>query len=438
MEHSSSGYDVVIVGGRPAGATLAARLGARGARVLVVDRAKFPSLPGVPSSPVLYTSGMRVLDELGIDEASYADPHARMRDFCFEFDPWWSTVMKVPPSHGRDYVLGIDRARFDHALWENLARFPSVERREEFAVRDVLRDGSGRVVGVVGASSGGAEERITGRCVVGADGRFSVVARRVSAPVVEERNEHASTVYYADWEGVGPTRDGMLGGGLCTRGRGLDVLFIAMPGGRFSVNTHARADRAIVRGDAQSYYLETLNSMPSAARRLSGARQVSRVVGVKRIANGYRQASGPGWALVGDALHYKDPADGQGIHDALLEAGLLDSALAAFLSGARTWDEAMAGYAEAVRAATRPMFLATVTRLRRELYEEPPVPVIRTLLRWMMSDPAYQARFFRYLSRDIPPDGWMTRELIAGAVLRGIGRDVGALWRSALSASGAR
>lgn len=434
---SSSSYDVVIVGGRPAGATLAARLGARGARVLVVDRAKFPSLPAVPSSPVLYPSGMLLLDELGIDEASYADPHSRMESFCFEFDPWWSTVMRVPPSHGRNYVLGLDRSRFDSALWENLARLPSVERREEFSVRDVLRDGSGRVAGIVGASSGAAEERIQARCVIGADGRFSSVARRVSAPVVEELNAHASTVYYADWEGVGPRGDGLPGGGLCTRGRGLDVLFIAMPGGRVSVNTHARADRTHVRGDAQSYYLETLNSLPSAARRLSGARQVSRVVGVKRIANGFRQASGPGWALVGDALHYKDPVDGQGIHDALLEARLLDAALADFLSGARSWDEAMSGYAEAVRAATRPMFLATTTRLRRELYAEPPVPVIRTLLRWMMTDPAYQTQFLRYLNRDVAPDGWMTGELIAGAVLRGIGRDMGALWRSAFPASGA-
>jgi flavin-dependent dehydrogenase len=46
-------FDVVIVGGRPAGASLAARLGARGVRVLVVDRAELRSQPAVPSCPVV-------------------------------------------------------------------------------------------------------------------------------------------------------------------------------------------------------------------------------------------------------------------------------------------------------------------------------------------------------------------------------------------------
>ncbi|HEU4758513.1 MAG TPA: FAD-dependent monooxygenase, partial [Dehalococcoidia bacterium] len=65
-------YDVVIVGGRPAGATLAARLGARGHSVLVLDRAAFPSAPAVPSSPTVHPGGMRLLDELGIEERRYA------------------------------------------------------------------------------------------------------------------------------------------------------------------------------------------------------------------------------------------------------------------------------------------------------------------------------------------------------------------------------
>ena len=43
----ASPYDVIIVGGRPAGASLAARLGAAGLRVLILDRATFPSLPAV-------------------------------------------------------------------------------------------------------------------------------------------------------------------------------------------------------------------------------------------------------------------------------------------------------------------------------------------------------------------------------------------------------
>ena len=64
--------------------------------------------------------------------------------------------------------------------------------------------------------------------------------------------------------------------------------------------------------------------------------------------------------LTGDAYHYKDPVDGQGIYDALLETKILDRALATFLSGSRSWGEAMAVYEKEAREATHPMFATTV------------------------------------------------------------------------------
>ena len=67
MKDFDAHYDVAIIGGRPSGASLGARLGARGLRVLVVDRAELPSLPAVPSCPTIHPGAMRLLDELGID-----------------------------------------------------------------------------------------------------------------------------------------------------------------------------------------------------------------------------------------------------------------------------------------------------------------------------------------------------------------------------------
>src|SRR5436190_13582561 len=132
-------YDIVIVGGRPAGSTLAARLGARGHRVLVVDRVKFPCVPGVPSSPSIHPGAMQLLDELGIEEREYADPTARIALMSFEFSTYFSVLMKVPKAFGRDYWFGVNRSTFDHLLWKNLDRFPSVSRRDGFPVTGVLR-----------------------------------------------------------------------------------------------------------------------------------------------------------------------------------------------------------------------------------------------------------------------------------------------------------
>jgi 2-polyprenyl-6-methoxyphenol hydroxylase-like FAD-dependent oxidoreductase len=422
MGESRAQYDVVIVGGRPAGASLAARLGARGHQVLVVDRAAFPCVPSVPSSPTVHPGAMKLLDEIGIEEREYADPHARIAIMAFHFAEYFGVLLKMPEVLGRDCFYGVDRSRFDHLLWKNLDRFPSVTRRDGFPIIGVLRDSGGTVTGVVGGANG--EERIAARCVVGADGRWSRVAREVGAPIVEEDKVHVSTVHYADWRNVAPVHPGVHAGQVYTTGKGADVLLLPMPDGLISVNTHIRADRVDDRKDPKSHYLDTLRSMPGVWQRLAGAEQVTRVHGIRRIGNGYRRGSGPGWALVGDALHFKDPVDAQGIYDALIEAKLLDEALGAWLSGAKTWDEAMAGYAKRVAEETHAMFIATLGRLKRELYEEPPVPVIKTMIRWMMTDPRYQERFMRFLARGIPAEGALTGGLVAGAALRGLGRDL--------------
>jgi 2-polyprenyl-6-methoxyphenol hydroxylase-like FAD-dependent oxidoreductase len=376
----------------------------------------------VPSSPVIYPSAMKVLDDMGIPEASYAG--APLKDLSFQMADYFHTVLPVPEMFGRTYVYGLDRRYFDEVLWRNVGRYASVEQRQGFAVVDLLRDDEGRVSGVIGRERGGTDQRITARCVVGADGRFSFVARKVGARVIEEEAECVSTVYFAEWENVAPFREGLNGAHIHTTAKGLDVLFFPMPGDRWSINTHHRADRVVVDGDPMGYYMGVLDSLPDVARRIAGARRISPLVGVKRVGNGYRESSGPGWALAGDAVHYKDPVDGQGIYDALVGARALAGALDSWLAGKRSWTDAMADYKEGLYAETHAMFLETIGRLRRELYEEPPPFIARTLIRWMMTDPAYQKRFLQFLGRELPAKGWLSKRLVGGAILRGIGRDL--------------
>jgi flavin-dependent dehydrogenase len=417
-------YDVVIVGGRPAGASLAARLGARGAKVLLLDRSRFPSEPGVPSSPAMYQAGMAVLDELGVDAAELATVMEPMSELSFRFADYFHVVIPFPTIQGRDHACGVDRAGFDDILWRHVARFVSVHQREGFAVRDVLRDASGRVVGVVGSERGGPDEEIRARCVVGADGRYSLIARKVGAAIIEEETRCLSTVYFAAWEGMIPPRDDVWGMDVYTTGRGLDLLACPIPGNRVLLNTHERADRVDIAGDAQAYYLATIKKVPVVYERLRNAKQVSKVVGMKQVGNGYRRASGPGWVLVGDAVHYKDPVDGQGMYDALLGARILDHALGPWLAGEHSWEAATTEYERELHAATHDMYVETVSRLRQELYSEPPPFIIKTLIRWSMTDPIYQWRLMNYLGRGIPVKGWNSGRVVAGAVLRGIGRDL--------------
>src|SRR5262249_25962503 len=123
MEPKNNSYDVIIVGGRPAGASLAARLGAKGIPVLIVDKASFPESPEVPSCPVLYAKGMRLLDELGIDESLYAHCSTKIKNGVIEFDGYFRTVMPIVDIYGRDYIYGFERAGFDYVLWKFLEKY---------------------------------------------------------------------------------------------------------------------------------------------------------------------------------------------------------------------------------------------------------------------------------------------------------------------------
>jgi flavin-dependent dehydrogenase len=419
-----SEYDAIIVGGRPAGASLAARLGARGAKVLLVDRSRFPSEPSVPSSPVMYQAGIAVLHELGVDPGALADVMEPLSAIGFRFGDYFDTVIPVPKMWGFEHAYGVDRFGFDDLLWRHVARFPSVDQREGFVVRDVLRNEDGRVVGIVGGERNGVDEQIRARCVIGADGRFSLVARKVGAPIIEQETRCLSTTYFAAWEGMVPFREGC-NIDIHVTGRGLDLFNLPIGRGRILVNTHERADRVDVGGDAQAYYLATIAKVPAVHERLRDAKQVGKLVGVKQIGNGYRRAGGPGWVLVGDAVHYKDPGDGQGMYDALLGARILDQALGRWLADERSWEQMVAEYERELHAQTHDMFVETISRLRKELYSEPPPLIIKTLIRWAMTDPIYQQRFVNYIGRAIPPKGWNSPRVMAGTVWRGLRRDLG-------------
>lgn len=431
MDAIGESYDVVIVGGRPAGAGLAGWLALRAPklRVLVVDRASFPSPPAVPSCPTVHPGSLRLLDELGVDEAALSEGGARLSSMRVHFRDSLRVLMTLPTVHGRDYLYSVDRARFDEALWRNLARHPNVTARDRVVVDEVVRGADGRVTGVTMTPEGGEKVTVRARWVVAADGRFSALARKLGAAVTEDGGPETSSLYFADWTGVAPMEDETRAEvQVHTTGRGLNVLFFPLDGKK-TVCVHMRSDRAEVEGDAQGFYRRTMATMPALERRLAGATQVSKVLGLKRVGNGFRAAAGEGWFLAGDALHYKDPVDGQGIYDALLETKLL-AALIAQVADGRVEERGIGGrYAAAVRAATRPMYLETLKRLKNELYEEAPPIVERTLLRWMLNDRGYQDRFMRFLCRDGSPENWLPPSAVAGAVARGVRRDLASLGR---------
>jgi 2-polyprenyl-6-methoxyphenol hydroxylase-like FAD-dependent oxidoreductase len=240
-----------------------------------------------------------------------------------------------------------------------------------------------------------------------------------------DHGERTSTAHFAEWEGLAPHpgEDAPIMQ-FVTGARGANVLFFPSAGGRVHVATHVRSDRVDTGGDPQGYYMRQLGAFAAVRHRLAGARQVGSLLGVRKIANRYREAGGPGWLLVGDAVHHKDPVDGQGVYDALIEAKRLAELLLAAHAGALTWAALVPAYAAALEEETGAMFRATMQRLEQELYQEPPALLIRTLIRWLIQNPTYHRRFFAFLGREVPPGNLMRPGLIARSAVRGLVGDV--------------
>ncbi len=411
-------YDVIVVGGRPAGSTLAARLGQQGMRVLLLERAVLPSRPAA-SCPAIYSPTMRLLDEIGADESEYARGTPRLRRWVTEVRDDFQTSNDIPMLDGRDYGYAIDRARFDDALWRNAARFPGVTALQGFAVTDLLWQ-DGRVVGVRGHGSGEPEQIFRAACVVGADGRFSLVARKAGAETKDEVTSFPTTLYYAYWTNVEPYDDH--GPAVHVFGPGYGHGFLLMDSADGSTCVAVEGQSAILDpGELKpaEFYLNLVRQHPRIWRRLENASQITGVHGMRNIGNLYRSAGGPGWALVGDALHQKDPLDGQGIFDAVFTAKALAEALGRWKRGEQTWEQAIARYEAAVRAETYPMFLHTLERVKRDVYGKAPEWAFGTVLRWLLNDPEYKRRVGLLVLRGIDPKRWLSPFVVLRAFARG-------------------
>jgi flavin-dependent dehydrogenase len=87
------------------------------------------------------------------------------------------------------------------------------------------------------------------------------------------------------------------------------------------------------RDHLEESFMEHARSCEPVAAALSGAQRVGKFAGTMRWEGYFREASGPGWVLAGDAGHFKDPAPGRGISDAFRQVGTLAPAIAHGLGG---------------------------------------------------------------------------------------------------------
>jgi flavin-dependent dehydrogenase len=348
----SDRWDAIVVGARIAGAATALRLARQGLRVLVLERGHHGA--DTLSTHALMRGGAAMLQSLGLLDRVAAAGTPAVRQTRFHY-PGETRTVSIRPAAGVDALYAPRRTLLD-AMMIDAAAAAGAEVRFGFTVSDLTRDSAGRVTGVVGHTPAGEPVRVQAWLTIGADGRHSVVARRSGARVTR-LGHGVGAVAYGYWSGIDVTgyewfyRPGSTAGMIPTND-GEVCVFAGLPASRFG---------AEFTGDRLGAYLRLLKEATGGDDRLDAARRPARVRAFPGRPGYLREATGPGWALVGDAGGFLDPLSTHGMTDALRDATLLARAIAAVRHG-EAEATAMAGYGQLRDTLVGPIF-ATVDQI---------------------------------------------------------------------------
>jgi 2-polyprenyl-6-methoxyphenol hydroxylase-like FAD-dependent oxidoreductase len=346
-------YDVIIVGARIAGSVLATLLGQQGHRVLLLDKAHFPS--DTLSTHFFRAPALRVFERMDVLEAvkSAAPPLTMLWNYIDGHVI--SEPVEAPEEHLR-FFLCERRITLDWILFKRAEREPTVKVYQGARVKELTwRNGS--VTGVRWIDEDGVKEA-SARVVIGADGIYSTLAKALE-PDFETHFPVRRCMFYTYFHGIEPLEkpsaehhfvDNTLTYVFPTDSD-LTLVAISMPIEEFLSFRQESLERMRAH----------LESLPLLAPRLRQAEHVDKVKGAGNIPGYQRVPFGPGWALVGDAHQIMDPWSGMGIDHATTHAAFLADALGRWLRDEDAWETAMREYHSQARKWSEKTYRRTCT-----------------------------------------------------------------------------
>jgi flavin-dependent dehydrogenase len=387
-------YDVIVIGARVAGSPTAMQLARKGYRVLLVDKATFPS--ETLSTHMITVAGSAQLRRWGLlDQVEATNcPPVKNIVLDLEFDDYGKVILTgFPPPIDGDFaaIYAPKRTVLDKILVD-AAGAAGAEVRENFTVKEIIVEGE-RVTGIRGGTPGGPTVTETARLIVGADGMRSLVARSVNAPMYATTPPEACG-YYTYWSGV-PLK----GLEFYTRPQRTVIAFPTNDQHSAIFMEWPNRDFHTFRANLEANYLKTLDDIaPDLAERVHAGKLAHRFMGTADLPNFFRKPYGPGWALVGDAGVHKDPITAQGITDAFRDSELLSQSIDAGFSGRQPLDEALAGYEQKRNEILMPIYEFIVEHATLE----PFAPEFQQVMAALRGNQEATNRFFGVIQNTIP------------------------------------
>ncbi|HVC88328.1 MAG TPA: NAD(P)/FAD-dependent oxidoreductase [Gaiellaceae bacterium] len=358
-------HDVVIVGARVAGASLAILLARQGRSVLLLDREEFPS--DTLSTHYVHPFGVANLARLGLLDDLLAAGFRRLTRIRTHVE---DCLFEAPVAPAGGFGLAPRRSVLDALLQEH-----AVAAGAELLTRtraEGLVEEDGRVVGVVATDGAGERRELRARLVVGADGKTSKFAEWVSAAAYREMGP-LRPVYYGYYRGVTPLQEPAVE--LYYGGDTIGFLFPMRESEDCLALEVQPAEFDEFRADPQGAFEERYRALHGMEARFRGATLEGKLQGTKGVANFLRVPYGPGWALTGDAAYLKDPVTGFGIGDAVAQALMLARPVGTWLDGS-DWEATMSAYHAKRDETLLPLYELT---LGLALMQDPPPETIDRL-----------------------------------------------------------
>lgn len=313
----STHYDVIVIGGGPAGSTTAALVAEYGHRVLLLEREAFPRFQiGESLMPGTYWSFKRLglLDKL--ERSAFVKKYSvqffsssgkgSAPFYFFKHDPHESSI-----------TYQVLRSEFDLMMLDN-AREKGAEVVQGTSVHRVHFDGD-RATGVQIKDRSGQVEDILADVLVDATGRSALISRKLKTKTVEPKLKKASI--FTHFKG-GMRDEGIDEGAtliLHTRDKDSWFWYIPLPDDVVSVGVVGGLDTLLQKrgGTPQEIFDEELAKCIPMCERLASADQLFPMKVTQDFSYRSRTAAGEGWVLVGDAFGFIDPVYSSGVFLAL-------------------------------------------------------------------------------------------------------------------------